>query len=264
MRPDDQPDIKYPHVHVALVGENRSIFNLLGRVVAALQAGGVPQDEIDAFFHDASAGDSDHALATVACTVQVRTVDEMFQLADELANNGSKYTPDLRMGTCVTCAKVLSPDDILTITSTWRETGNCDGCPRLELPEPFESIYHDIVGAAVSLTNDGHEGRCIADRVMPILSKAVKGGLQELVESTMFWRDVLEHFDEDGLDGDKSILARAAVVGFHAGFTSAHERLFTEALNLLVEEGHAAYGPDGEVRLTEKGWTYAENARKPC
>ena len=261
MGPEGQSDIKYPHIYVALVGSNRTVFNLLGRVVAALQAGGVPQNKVDAFFNDASDGDYEHTLCVIAQTVQVRTVDETLQLAEELADGGDKYVPDPRLGICATCDRTLSPDDVLTITSTWRETGNCDGCPREVLPEPFKSIYQDIVEATAPLTGDAHESQAIADCVMAALIRAVKDGMRELVETAQFWRDTLERFDENGLDGDISARAKVAVVGFHAGFTSAYERSFTESLNSLMEHGYVAYLGDGEVRLTEKGEVYARGVR---
>ena len=85
--------------------------------------------------------------------------------------------------------------------------------------------------------------------------------MRELIQTTHFWRDALEHFDERGLDGDKSAMAQAAVAGFHTGFTSAHERSFTQSLNHLIEEGYVAHSGEGELRLTEKGTKYVENTR---
>ena len=181
MGPDGQSEIKYPHVYVATAGEDHSIFKLLDRVIAGLQAGGVPQAEVDAFFQEASSGDHDHALRVIAYTVQVRTAEETVQMAEELADNGVEYVPDSRLGICVTCGKMLSPDDILTITGTWRETGNCDQCLLSGLPEPFESIYRDIVRATAPLTNDVRQNRRIVDPVMPILLDAIEGGMQELI-----------------------------------------------------------------------------------
>ena len=111
----------------------------------------------------------------------------------------------------------------------------------------------DIAKATAPLTNDSHEDRRIADRVMAILAKAVEVGMPEVIKSTMFWRDVLECFDERGLDVDTSAQARAAVAGFHAGFASAYERSFTQSLNQLMEQGYVAYNGDGEVRPHGEG-----------
>ena len=44
-------------------------FAILGRTAAALRHGGVPQEEIDAFFAEATSGDYDHLLQTTMAWV---------------------------------------------------------------------------------------------------------------------------------------------------------------------------------------------------
>jgi hypothetical protein len=46
------------------VCQNGNAFNLAGRVIAALREAGVPQDEIDAFWEEASSKDYDHLRRT--------------------------------------------------------------------------------------------------------------------------------------------------------------------------------------------------------
>ena len=55
---------KYPHVHVQLTGQNGNVFNLLGLCVRAGRKAGLAQEEIDAFFDEATSGDYNKALAT--------------------------------------------------------------------------------------------------------------------------------------------------------------------------------------------------------
>jgi hypothetical protein len=62
---------KYPNVKVRLVGRNGNAFLILGRVKAALKAGGVPAAEVTRFFEEATAGDYDHLLATCMNWVDV-------------------------------------------------------------------------------------------------------------------------------------------------------------------------------------------------
>lgn len=57
-------DIKHPEVHVQLAGADGNAFSILGRVQRALREAGVPEDEVAAFFAEATAGDYDHLLAT--------------------------------------------------------------------------------------------------------------------------------------------------------------------------------------------------------
>ena len=67
--PTHQPT--YPEVEVRLIGEDGNAFAVIGKVVAALRAGGVPAEEVAAFQADAMSGDYDHLLETVMQTVEV-------------------------------------------------------------------------------------------------------------------------------------------------------------------------------------------------
>jgi hypothetical protein len=62
--PQDPNQPRYPEIQVQLSGEDGNAFAILGRTAAALRAAGVPQDEIDAFFAEATSGDYDHLLQT--------------------------------------------------------------------------------------------------------------------------------------------------------------------------------------------------------
>ena len=62
--PQDPTQPRYPDVQVQLSGEDGNAFAILGRTAAALRAAGVPQQEIDAFFAEATSGDYDHLLHT--------------------------------------------------------------------------------------------------------------------------------------------------------------------------------------------------------
>jgi uncharacterized protein DUF4314 len=62
--PVDPAQPRYPDIQVQLTGEDGNAFAILGRTAAALRRAGVPQEEIDAFFAEATSGDYDHLLAT--------------------------------------------------------------------------------------------------------------------------------------------------------------------------------------------------------
>lgn len=57
-----QTTVKYPEVNVSLVGEDGNAFAILGRVQKALRRAGVPKEELDAYFAEATSGDYDHLL----------------------------------------------------------------------------------------------------------------------------------------------------------------------------------------------------------
>jgi hypothetical protein len=61
--------IKYPNVHVRLVGEDGNAFSIMGRVARVMRRAGVGKDEIDAYTKEALSGDYDHLLATTMRTV---------------------------------------------------------------------------------------------------------------------------------------------------------------------------------------------------
>ncbi|MGC1413374.1 MAG: hypothetical protein WA864_31030 [Acetobacteraceae bacterium] len=58
--------IRYPDVHVRLVGGDGNAFAILARVRAAMRGAGVPVDEVNAFTREAMGGDYDTLLLT--CT----------------------------------------------------------------------------------------------------------------------------------------------------------------------------------------------------
>ena len=57
-------NVKYPAVHVKLVGEDGNAFSIIGRVVLALQRARVTNDEITAFKNEATSGDYENLLGT--------------------------------------------------------------------------------------------------------------------------------------------------------------------------------------------------------
>jgi hypothetical protein len=56
--------LKYPDIHVRLVGEDGNAFAILGRVQRALRRGKVTDQDVKAFMREATAGDYNHLLAT--------------------------------------------------------------------------------------------------------------------------------------------------------------------------------------------------------
>jgi hypothetical protein len=62
--PEDPPQPRYPDVQVQLAGEDGNAFAILGRTAQALRRAGVPQEEIDDYFAEATSGDYDHLLQT--------------------------------------------------------------------------------------------------------------------------------------------------------------------------------------------------------
>jgi Domain of unknown function (DUF4314) len=67
--PQDPSQPRYPEVQVQLTGQDGNAFAILGRIAAALRHAGVPQEEIDAFFAEATSGDYDHLLQTTMAWV---------------------------------------------------------------------------------------------------------------------------------------------------------------------------------------------------
>jgi Domain of unknown function (DUF4314) len=67
--PQDPTQPRYPEVQVQLSGEDGNAFAILGRTAAALRQAGVPQEEIDAFFAEATSGDYNHLLQTTMAWV---------------------------------------------------------------------------------------------------------------------------------------------------------------------------------------------------
>jgi Domain of unknown function (DUF4314) len=67
--PEDPTQPRYPEVQVQLSGQDGNAFAILGRTTAALRAAGVPSEEIDAYFAEATSGDYDHLLHTTMAWV---------------------------------------------------------------------------------------------------------------------------------------------------------------------------------------------------
>ena len=55
---------KYPNITVNLVGNDGNAMTILGQCTRTARLNGVPQDEIDAFFDEATSGNYDHLLQT--------------------------------------------------------------------------------------------------------------------------------------------------------------------------------------------------------
>jgi hypothetical protein len=58
-------DVKFPHVHVKLSGEDGNAFAILGRVTRAMRQAGISPAEIKAFQTAATSGNYDHLLQMV-------------------------------------------------------------------------------------------------------------------------------------------------------------------------------------------------------
>ncbi len=67
--PEDPQQPRYPDVQVQLSGEDGNAFAVLGRTAGALRRAGVAQEEIDAYFAEATSGDYDHLLQTTMAWV---------------------------------------------------------------------------------------------------------------------------------------------------------------------------------------------------
>jgi hypothetical protein len=62
---------KYPNITAKLLGADGNAFNLLGITQRALRAGGVPEEEVQAFHKEATSGNYDNLLATIMSWVEV-------------------------------------------------------------------------------------------------------------------------------------------------------------------------------------------------
>jgi hypothetical protein len=62
--PADPAQPRYPDIQVQLTGEDGNAFAILGRTAAAMRRAGVPQEQIDGYFAEATSGDYHHLLAT--------------------------------------------------------------------------------------------------------------------------------------------------------------------------------------------------------
>lgn len=60
---------KFPHIEVALSGEDGNAMFIIGRTTRAMKRAGVDQKDIDAFVNEAMSGNYDNVLQTVMRTV---------------------------------------------------------------------------------------------------------------------------------------------------------------------------------------------------
>jgi hypothetical protein len=67
--PEDPHQPRHPEVQVQLSGQDGNAFAILGRTAGALRQAGLPQEEIDAYFAEATSGDYDHLLQTTMAWV---------------------------------------------------------------------------------------------------------------------------------------------------------------------------------------------------
>lgn len=65
--------VKYPQVHVRLVGEDGNAFAILGRVRRAMKDAGLTAEQFDEYHAEATSGDYDHLLWT---TMRYVTLDD--------------------------------------------------------------------------------------------------------------------------------------------------------------------------------------------
>lgn len=63
--------IKFPDVHVELVGQDGNAFAILGRTQRELRRGGATEEQIKEFYAEATSGDYDELLRTVTRWVVV-------------------------------------------------------------------------------------------------------------------------------------------------------------------------------------------------
>lgn len=63
--------VKFPNVEVQLTGEDGNAFFIIGRVSAALKAGGATPEQVKEFTHEAMSGDYDNVLRTCMRWVEV-------------------------------------------------------------------------------------------------------------------------------------------------------------------------------------------------
>ena len=62
-------EIKYPNVHIDLVGEDGNAFSIMGRLRGALRSANIDKDDIKEVLDECTAGDYNHLLQTVMTTV---------------------------------------------------------------------------------------------------------------------------------------------------------------------------------------------------
>jgi hypothetical protein len=69
----NQADIKYPDVHVRLVGMDGNAYAIMGRVQDALRTAGVSEKECKQYFTEATSGDYDNLLRVTMSWVNTDT-----------------------------------------------------------------------------------------------------------------------------------------------------------------------------------------------
>jgi hypothetical protein len=57
-------NVKYPNVHVRLVGQDGNAFAIMGRVAQAMRSAGIGSAEIAKYHKECMSGDYDHLLQT--------------------------------------------------------------------------------------------------------------------------------------------------------------------------------------------------------
>jgi hypothetical protein len=55
---------KYPEIEVGLIGEDGNAFHILGKTKKAMKKHGLPEQEIDKYYNEATNGDYDNLLRT--------------------------------------------------------------------------------------------------------------------------------------------------------------------------------------------------------
>ena len=63
--------IKYPEVEVDIYSIDGNAYSIMGAVTKAMRRAGIPKEEQDAYFKEATSGDYDNLLATTAKWVSI-------------------------------------------------------------------------------------------------------------------------------------------------------------------------------------------------
>jgi hypothetical protein len=82
-------EIKYPHLRMALVGEDGNAFSIMARLDRVLTRGGVSKSDVEVVMDDMKSGDYDHLLRVVVRTV---ATDEAPDIAVDLGAVGWAYS----------------------------------------------------------------------------------------------------------------------------------------------------------------------------
>lgn len=64
-------DTKYPEVEVDIYSIDGNAYSIMGAVTKAMRRAGIPKEEQDAYFKEATSGDYDNLLATTAKWVSI-------------------------------------------------------------------------------------------------------------------------------------------------------------------------------------------------